>query len=401
VKLASVVGAGAAVLALAACDRGPSATAPITSPVRLTIVSGSGQSAPVNTLLPQTIRVRVLNSSGQPVPNFVVDFVVTSGGGSVFGGAEVTNSSGYADELWTLGPRLGAQMLAARSVNSSTGAPETYGSFTATATPPANVNVVGSNATGIFMMNADGSGFKQLTTGGSDMLPDLSPDHTKIVFWRKGALYITSPSGSNAHQIAAPACGVNYATPQFSPDGTEILYQGLVQDGTAPCSVGSEPLTAVIDSLGNQIGGFAEPGIDEAGISWAIDGRSFVFSTTEFVDGLDLFREGPAPHPGDFAFIACCGTQLTNGWVINLTAAAPDGEHLAFVGAPTGQQTSYLSIMNTDGTSIKQLTSAVGLGGTLSWSPDGTLIAIDHGFTNADGTGYTLVKGCPCRFPSR
>ena len=104
-KLAPVV---IAVLALAACD-GSSATAPDNSPVTLTVISGNGQSGPVNTTLTQPIRIRVLNSSGQAVPNFLVDFVVTSGGGSVYGGAELTNSTGYADEVWTLGPRLGAR----------------------------------------------------------------------------------------------------------------------------------------------------------------------------------------------------------------------------------------------------------------------------------------------------
>ena len=97
-------------------------------------------------------------------------------------GQSSTNSTGYADEIWTLGPRLGSQTLAVRSVNPSTGAAVNYGTFTATATPPANVLVVGTNATGIFMMNANGTGIKQLTTNSADSMPGLSPDHRKVAF---------------------------------------------------------------------------------------------------------------------------------------------------------------------------------------------------------------------------
>ena len=122
-------------LTAVACASDPSATAPATTPrISLSVVGGNSQTAPVNTMLPQPIRVQVLDGSGHPVPNFVVNFVVTSGGGHVFGGAEQTNSSGYADERWTLGPQVGTQTLEARAVNSWTGVAASYGKFTATAT---------------------------------------------------------------------------------------------------------------------------------------------------------------------------------------------------------------------------------------------------------------------------
>ena len=120
--------------------------------------------------LANPIRVQAHNTAGAPIPNYVVNFVVTSGGGSVFAPAVTTNAAGYAEELWTLGPRLGPQTVAVRNVNQSTGAATTYGAFTATGRPP-NILIVGSNATGIIIMNANGSAFKQLTTGGKDVVP--------------------------------------------------------------------------------------------------------------------------------------------------------------------------------------------------------------------------------------
>jgi hypothetical protein len=90
-----------------ACNRSPTATAPHTPVVSFTIVSGNTQSAPVNTRLASPLRVPVLTPSSQPVPHFVLSFVVRPGGGSVFGGAETTNAQGYADEQFVFKPGNG------------------------------------------------------------------------------------------------------------------------------------------------------------------------------------------------------------------------------------------------------------------------------------------------------
>ncbi len=397
-KLASVA-TGAAVLAFVACDHAPSTTAPDTSPISLTIVSGNSQSAPVNTQVPQPIRVRVLNASGQPVPNFVVDFVVTSGGGSVFGGAELTNSTGYADELWTLGPRLGPQTLAARSVNPNTGAAITYGTFTATGLPP-NVLVAGGNSTGIVIMNANGSGLKQvLTTGAQDYSPNLSPDHHKIVFFSSRiadstSVFLMNADGTNVHKIG-PALYWSSGPPQWSPNDSLIVFAGQptgapdIDPGTpADCCT---PGILTIDTVGTVLSAeyFEE---DEAGpAAWAANGQSVLF----WCDGLCFGSSGLFLEAGDQQVL---GSQHSP-WDVNAIAASPDGQHIAFVGKPEGSpQQTYLYTMNTDGTNVIPLTSATGLGDQLSYSPDGTLIAVDHGFINADGTDYQVIKGCPCSF---
>ena len=141
---ASWLGTLLALAPLAACNgtAPTSATTLDASAVALSIVSGNAQKAPVNTNAPAPLRVRVLDRRGRPVPDFVVNFVVTSGGGSVFGPAEQTNDQGYAEDIWTLGPRLGSQTVAVRSVNATTGQAETFGQFTATGLPPRTIPIV-------------------------------------------------------------------------------------------------------------------------------------------------------------------------------------------------------------------------------------------------------------------
>jgi hypothetical protein len=391
--------AACAALAAAACGRDSSPTAPQATPqgsdVTLSVVSGNSQSGPVNTQLPQPIRVRITDSNGNPVPNFVVNFVATSGGGSVFGEAEETNSSGYVDELWTLGPRLGAQTLAAQSVNSSTGAGVTYGTFTATATPPANVVVVAQNGSGLIMMNANGSGLKQLTTNSADAMPNLSPDHSMVAFVSGASVYVMNVNGTNRHIVSSSVCSPS--APHFSPDGNLIVYTAPVPDPT--CDTDTWGLQ-IVNAAANVIDSWDQPATVTGASAWSADGQHYYFASSELSDGENLYESSPVPSFPD-AFVSNTwetAQEVTHGMDVEVSAASPDGQHVAFVGAPMGTSTTYAYIMGTDGSNLKQITTALGLGGVLSYSPDGTLIAIDHGFMNLDGTGYTVVKGCPCSF---
>ncbi len=409
--------------ALAGCSSSPSAPTGVNpADVALSIVSGNAQSGPVNVQLATPIRVLAHNSAGAPVPNYVVNFVVTSGGGSVFAPAVTTDASGFAEELWTLGPRLGPQTVEARNVNQSTGATMTYGAFTATGKPP-NILVVGSNATGVFIMNANGSAFKQLTTGGKDNVPNLSPDGKKIVFFStrhadSTAVFLMNVNGTNIHQISTTIttffdAGSNSGNPQWAPDDSLVLFLGQPTStcaGEPPddCETLAQPY--IIDTVGAVVGGMSVGGGNEAGVpAWLYQGQGV----------------GPAPGAGQFGFVFWCDYgcfgyngivsslifpatrqgfvgALTNpfvNWGISAIAASPDMTHIAFVGETNGTGPTYLYTMNVDGTNVTQLTKALGVGSVLSYSPDGNLIAVDHGFINADGTDYQVVAGCPCSFP--
>jgi hypothetical protein len=117
---------------LLSCDHSP--TMPRLDQLALDVVSGDGQTAVVGTqLAPLIVKV---TSGGNPVAQQVLNFRVVTGGGSVYGGAELTDNDGIAQELWTLGTDASQpQRLEVRAVESSTGAEKVYGVFTATALP--------------------------------------------------------------------------------------------------------------------------------------------------------------------------------------------------------------------------------------------------------------------------
>ena len=96
-----------------------------------------GQAANCGSPVPVPPSVLASDPFSNPLPGFAVEFSVTSGGGSVAGGAATTDSSGVAAvDSWTLGPLPGPNTLNAAGADLS-GSPVT---FSATGlVPPAAV----------------------------------------------------------------------------------------------------------------------------------------------------------------------------------------------------------------------------------------------------------------------
>ncbi len=124
-----------AVLMTSCQGSSPTATTTNISPpdIQMQIVSGSGQTGTVGSTLNDPLVVRATDSRGHPESGQVVNFVVVSGGGSVFAGTGITDSKGMAQDYWTLGPTTGQQVVEARAVDPETGKRLVFATFTATA----------------------------------------------------------------------------------------------------------------------------------------------------------------------------------------------------------------------------------------------------------------------------
>ena len=127
----------AGALVIQSCD-GDGTQPPDLTPAALQKLSGDEQSGVVGTQLEDPLVVSVTNDDGDPIQGTLVNFVVTSGGGSVFAGAGISNASGIVQERWTLGTSASTdQRVEARAVDNDTGEPIVFATFTATARPDA------------------------------------------------------------------------------------------------------------------------------------------------------------------------------------------------------------------------------------------------------------------------
>ncbi len=116
-------------------------------PAQLVIVGGDAQTGAVLTTLADSLRVEVRDLYSNPVPGATVNFVVTSGGGTLSASSAVSGADGRAAVRWTLGNAVGAQSVdAALAV-----APAVSVAFGATATvgTPAQVVITSAPTTGV------------------------------------------------------------------------------------------------------------------------------------------------------------------------------------------------------------------------------------------------------------
>ncbi len=87
--------------------------------------------------------------------------------------------------------------------------------------------MVGTEARGLSVANADGSGVTPLTAAGPGYMPAWSPDGTALAFTsrRDGrfGIYTARPDGSGARRLPGGAAGDDYA-PSWSPDSKRIAF---------------------------------------------------------------------------------------------------------------------------------------------------------------------------------
>lgn len=112
------------------------ATAVAGAPASISKEAGDNQSAPVAEAVAVAPSVRIADGQGNPVSGVAVTFAVAAGGGSLTGGAQVTDANGIATVgSWTLGASVGVNTLTATAGSLTA-------TFTATAITGAPANLV-------------------------------------------------------------------------------------------------------------------------------------------------------------------------------------------------------------------------------------------------------------------
>lgn len=198
----------------------------------------------------------------------------------------------------------------------------------------------------------------------------LDPDQST------SAIFSATASGTDMRQLTHPSHGVQDEYPDWSPDGSQILFNHIDVNGTSDVFVmnadgtGQTQLTSCTGVCN---------GAQEA--KWSPDGSKILYDVADNPirpDGnatsVDLWiMNADGSHP-----VQITHTPLPTSIADNAPAWSPDGKQILFarnhlVGQSYDDQALFR--VNRDGTGLKQLTPWGHLeAGNARWSPDGTRI---------------------------
>jgi TolB protein len=213
-----------------------------------------------------------------------------------------------------------------------------------------------ANLTGdqeIFVMNADGTGLRQVTFNEvDDGAPAWSPDGDRLVFhrWLSDAnadLITVRVNGTGERNLTnSPAVVERY--PAWSPDGREIVFS---RDDS-----GVQNDIYMIRADGSHLRPLADTPADEEYANWSPDGTRIAFHSDAATPGVqwDVYvmrSDGGSPP-----------TQLTTNYGTH-PAWSPDGRKIVF------GLDDDLYTMRADGTHQKQRTVQPGFDNHADWQP--------------------------------
>ncbi len=232
----------------------------------------------------------------------------------------------------------------------------------------------------LYILDVESGEITLLDTGFDNVaLPQWSPDGSKVLFAVKDVwnLYTIDADGSNLTQVTE----FRSNNADWSPDGTKIVFQSDHRDEPQDTpdiytmDITGENLVKIVEDLPAQ----------DFNPSWSANNQiSFISGRT---GNLEVFLMNP--DGSDVTQVTTSGSPIINASI------SPDGSRIAFVYPQGGKSTDLYTVDKSGAVdSAVRLTKDATFDGGPAWSPDGTKIVfysdrsgnLDIWMINADGT---------------
>jgi len=202
------------------------------------------------------------------------------------------------------------------------------------------------NSCNIFVINSDGSNLTKLTNTNDDHNPVWSPDGEHIAFrsdrdrtW--GKLWLMNPDGTNQRSltdIGSIACGA--ARFQWSPDATRLFFMRTDHEKWWHLDP-NELDIYVINADGSNMRKLTDDPLDELATSWSPDSRRILFTRGD--KGIYIMNSDGSNQ-----------TKLIDG-AFMAAEWSPDGNKIVFRSFGDGDANIYVA--DSDGSNMLELTN--------------------------------------------